>query len=247
MMSAATSLRVVIVAENASTAFGGEAILPWHYFRLLYRRGVDVHLVAHERTKRELEHLLPEAKGRMHFLPDLPVQRWLHRLGERLPARIAENSTGLGVQFASAWSQRKLVRRLIVEHGIQVVHEPIPVSPKRPSFMHGLGAPVVIGPMNGGMDYPPAFAREKGLIERTFIRGARELSHYVNALIPGKRQAALLLVANRRTLRDMWSPWSKTVWTSRCSRAQDRCPWRRARGPASPSWGVWSTGSGWTC
>jgi glycosyltransferase involved in cell wall biosynthesis len=65
--------------------------------------------------------------------------------------------------------------------------------------MHDLGAPVIIGPMNGGMDYPVAFEREKGWAERLFIRVARELSHYVNVLIPGKRRAALLLVANRRT------------------------------------------------
>lgn len=198
-MTDATSLKVVIVAENASTAFGGEAILPWHYFRLLFRRGVDVHLVAHERTKSELELLLPEAVERMHFLPDLPVQRWLDRIGRRLPARVAENTTGLGIQAASVVRQRKMVRELVATRGIQVVHEPIPVSPKRPSFMFDLGAPVVIGPMNGGMDFPRAFAKESGLLERLFVWTARELSHYVNVVIPGKRQAAALLVANQRT------------------------------------------------
>ena len=32
--------RVLIVSEHASTRFGGEAILPWHYFHILRRRGI---------------------------------------------------------------------------------------------------------------------------------------------------------------------------------------------------------------
>jgi glycosyltransferase involved in cell wall biosynthesis len=53
--------------------------------------------------------------------------------------------------------------------------------------------------MNGGMNYPSAYAKQSGLLERVFVRTARELSHYVNVLIPGKRHAAALLVANQRT------------------------------------------------
>ena len=44
-------MRVLIVAENASVRYGGEAILPYHYFRLLLARGVDVHLSVQARTR----------------------------------------------------------------------------------------------------------------------------------------------------------------------------------------------------
>ncbi len=57
--------------------------------------------------------------------------------------------------------QRKIVRDLVAEHGVDVVHEPIPVSPRQPSLMCEVGARVVIGPMNGGMNYPPAFAARR--------------------------------------------------------------------------------------
>ena len=30
-----------------------------------------------------------------------------------------------------------------------MIHQPIPVSPREPSLLFGLGAPIVIGPMNG--------------------------------------------------------------------------------------------------
>jgi glycosyltransferase involved in cell wall biosynthesis len=199
-LPSATSLRVVIVAQNASTRFGGEAILPWHYFRLLRKRGVDVRLVVHERTREELMALLPHEAERMYFVPDRPIQRVLYQLGRRLPQRVFENTLGLGVHAATSLMQRELVRQLVSRHAIDVIHEPIPVSPKHPSFMFDLGAPVVIGPMNGGMDFPPGFASQAGLLERVVLGIGRELSHGINRLIPGKLHAAALLTANERSL-----------------------------------------------
>jgi glycosyltransferase involved in cell wall biosynthesis len=77
----------------------------------------------------------------------------------------------------------------------------MPVSPREPSLMCGFGVPVVIGPMNGGMEYPSAFARSRGLLERWLLRAGRLASWGLNRLLPGKRAAALLLVANERTRR----------------------------------------------
>lgn len=206
-----SSLRVAIVAQNASTKFGGESILPWHYFRLLRQRNVDARLVVHERTREELLALLPQEAERMHFVPDLPSQRVLWQIGRRLPGRIQENTLGLWLHAATALMQRDVVRSLIAQHGIDLVHEPIPVSPKQPSFMFGLDVPVVIGPMNGGMDFPPAFARSASAAERAFMGVGRELAHTVNLLIPGKRQASILLTANERTRRALPRSASKHV------------------------------------
>jgi glycosyltransferase involved in cell wall biosynthesis len=79
----------------------------------------------------------------------------------------------------------------------------VPVSPREPSLMHGLGAPVVMGPMNGGMDYPPAFASREGRHRAVgFLMGAgRKASWLMHRLMPGKLRAATLLVANERTRR----------------------------------------------
>ena len=61
-------MRVMIVAENASTRFGGEAIIPYHYFRLLRARGVDAHLIVHARTRDELVSLFPDDLKHIHFV-----------------------------------------------------------------------------------------------------------------------------------------------------------------------------------
>jgi len=96
-------------------------------------------------------------------------------------------------------AQRALVRRLVSEYGIDVIHQPMPVSPREPSLMYGFGVPVIIGPMNGGMDYPPSFRRLRGPVERLLLIAARWSSSTLNYAMPGKRHAKFLLVANQRT------------------------------------------------
>jgi len=63
----------------------------------------------------------------------------------------------------------------------------------------GLGAPVVIGPLNGGMEYPPAFRSIESSFSRFAVAVGRSFSNTVNALLLGKRDAAVVLVANQRT------------------------------------------------
>ena len=189
--------RVLIVAENASVRFGGEAILPFHYFRLLRARGLDAHLIVHERVREELLELFPEAGSRIHFVADQFLQKLFFALGGKLPRRLDEATFGLANQMLTQRAQRAVVRRWI-EPGT-VVHQPIPVSPRFPSLLYGLGAPVVIGPLNGGMEYPPGFSAPEGLLSRAALALGRRLTDLGNAFFPGKRQAAVVLVANERT------------------------------------------------
>jgi glycosyltransferase involved in cell wall biosynthesis len=194
--------RVLIVAEHASARFGGEAILPLHYFRFLRARGIEAHLLVHDRTRDELLAVIdPADHPRLHFVPDLPAHRWLWAIGRRLPHRIGIMFTGTPMHLLTQFQQRRLARQLVRDHGLTVVHEPIPVSPKTPSLMHGIGVPVVIGPMNGGMTYPAGFRHLESALERVLIGLGRAASGLANAVIPGKRHAAVLLVANQRTAR----------------------------------------------
>jgi glycosyltransferase involved in cell wall biosynthesis len=205
-------LRVLIVAEHASAKFGGEAALALHYFRVLRRRGLPVWLVTHARTRDELARLFPDER-RIHYIEDT----WLHilvwRLSTRLPAQIAYFTTGFIGRIAVQLAQRRIVRRLVASEGIDVVHQPMPVSPREPSLMFGFGVPVVIGPMNGGMDYPPGFrhGHGRGRVEKLLLTLGRMSSATMNWLIPGKRRAAALLVANRRTRDALPSGVSRRV------------------------------------
>jgi len=191
------AMRVLIVAENASVRFGGEAILPYHYFRLLRARDVDAHLIVHERTREELTSRFPSDGGRLHFVKDLWLQRLFYRFGRILPHRIDELTLGMANQFLTQLRQRRLVRHLTTSQC--VVHQPIPVSPRTPSLLFGLRVPVVIGPLNGGMEYPDAFRKSESWSSRIIVALGRAVSNVLNAIFSGKRDAAVVLAANERT------------------------------------------------
>lgn len=191
--------RILLVAEHASAKFGGEAALALHYYRVLRARGAQVWLVAHERTLAELTALFPNDAGHMFFVADTKWHRLLWRVGQKLPTRLANFSTGFVMRVLSQLAQRELIMQLVQDKDITVIHQPMPVSPKEPSLIYGLGAPVIIGPMNGGMDYPPAFHGMQKRFEFVSLWLGRRAANVMNRLMPGKRKAALLLVANERT------------------------------------------------
>lgn len=192
-------MRVCIVAEHASKRFGGEAIIPYHYFRVLRARGVDAWLVVHMRTRTELESLFPSDLDRLRFVEDMALQRLFYKMSAFLPRRISESTFRLANQFLTQLCQRAILRQLIRDVGIDVIHQPIPVSPRFPSLLSGLGVPLVIGPLNGGMDYPPAFRKAESSLSHIFVAIARSFSDIANSILPGKKRADLVLVANERT------------------------------------------------
>lgn len=193
------TLRILLVAEHATAKFGGEAALALHYYRVLRTRGAQVWLVAHERTRAELVALFPDDGNRMFFVADTKWHRLLWRLGQKLPARFASFTTGFMMRALSQLTQRSLIKQLVQDKGITVIHQPMPVSPKEPSLIYDLGAPVIIGPMNGGMNYPPAFQSMHSRFEHVSLWLGGRAVNVMNRLMPGKRRASLLLVSNERT------------------------------------------------
>ncbi len=191
--------RVLVVAENASARFGGEAVLPVHYFRVLRARGIEAWLVAHERTADELRELFPREHDRMRFVPDREAHKLLVRGALAVPKRVADASFTLALSVATALELRSLAREVVREHRVDVVHQPIPVSPKALSLLTDVGAPVVIGPMNGNMSFPPGFRSMDSASTRALTPVLRRGSHALHRLARGKLDAALLLVANERT------------------------------------------------
>jgi glycosyltransferase involved in cell wall biosynthesis len=198
--------RVIIAAANCSLRMGGEAAIPHHLFRLLRARGVEAYLVTHERVSRELEAAFPSDLDRLHFTRDGVLQRLLCRVGGWMPDLVSRASLGgIGLMIVQI-QQRRLIRRLVRELRIDVVHQPYPVSPAEPSMIVGVGVPVVIGPMNGGMDYPPGFEDRRGWPDRLAASLGRSCRNAANRLFPGKLKAAVLLVANPRTRRFLPGP-----------------------------------------
>jgi len=192
------TMKICMVAPNASLQFGGEASLPWLFFKYLRQRGVDIHLVVHARTRPEVLAAFPNDHDRIHFSPETKFDRLLWKIGSKFPDKIDVQTFGVVRHLYNQRFQKKIVRRLIAEQGIQLVHEMTPVSPKQVSLMYNLGVPVVIGPLAGGMTYPPAFRHLESRGATAVELFGRALSPLLNHLMPGKKKAAALIVANDR-------------------------------------------------
>ena len=197
--------RVLIVAENASEAFGGEAALPLRYFRLLRDFGIPVSLLTHVRVRGELESIFPNEMNQIYFVEETRWHRLFWRIGTHLEPRLRHLTTAFVLRALTQLAQRRTARRLIQQIGINVVHQPTPVSPREPSFIYDLGVPVIIGPMNGNMSYPPAFRHEEPAITRIALMVGRASTRLLNAFFPGKKRASMLLVANERTRKALGS------------------------------------------
>jgi len=192
---------VALVADNASTVFGGEAIIPYHYFRLLSEQGIEVWLIVHARCKEEMTHLLPYKTDRMIFIADSGIESAIFKL-ETLPfLKHFRDALSHFRELIFHYRQSQVVKKLIRAKKIDLVHQPIPVSPKQPSFLYGLKIPLIIGPMNGGMEPPTGIRDFQSNLTRFGKYIGRKLAIAMNSLIPGKKEANLLLVANQRTAK----------------------------------------------
>jgi glycosyltransferase involved in cell wall biosynthesis len=192
-------LRIALVTDTASAKFGGESIHPVHYFRILRSRGISTWLVCHGRTQDELRAMFPDDIDRIRFIPDTRLHKILSRLENMRPRRLGMFTFGLMSRCLTQLSARRIVRELVRTQGVNIVHQPIPLAAKEFSFFYNLGAPLVMGPLNGAMEFPAAFRRRQSALESVGMRVGRWASQFMNYLIPGKLRAATIMVANERT------------------------------------------------
>lgn len=196
-------MRIIIASENASMRMSGESNLPLFYLKLLRARGVDIWVVCHSRVRNELRELFPDDADfrKFHFIEDTQVQVLIWKFSQWFPYRIKDLIFGQWIHTITQRTTRRVVKELVKSKNIQVVFEPAPISPKGLSFMYDLGAPVVIGPLCGGLEFPPAFRYMDSPMTRLSIKFGRAASKLAHQLAPGKLQAESLIVANERTAK----------------------------------------------
>lgn len=195
----AGELKVCVVGQHASMNFGGEASFPWFYFKFLRARGIDARMVVHSRTRDELKAAFGQDFDRIHFVDDTATDRFLYRLGKFLPGDLDSLTLAVFRHWLVQRRQRRVIRDLVRSGLVNIIHESAPIAPKQISDLHGLGAPLVIGPLSGGMEFPPAFRYRQGRSRVWAERFSRSMAGISNFLVPGKKHAEVLLVANELT------------------------------------------------
>jgi glycosyltransferase involved in cell wall biosynthesis len=195
----ADELKVCVLGQHASLKFGGEASTPWMIFKLLRQRGIDAVLVSHARTRDELKAAFGADFERIYFVEDTGTDQFLYRLGKFLPGDLDSLTLAVFRHWLVQRRQRRVIQGLIRQGRVNIISEVVPVAPKQISAMHGLGVPLVMGPLSGGMEFPPAFRYRQGRSRVWAERFSRSVSVVCNFLVPGKKRADVLLVANQLT------------------------------------------------
>jgi glycosyltransferase involved in cell wall biosynthesis len=193
-------LKVCVVGQHASMKFGGEASFPWISYKALRSRGVDATMVVHARTRDEVINAFPGDRDRIHFVNDTWADRFLYRVGRLFPGDLDSLTLAVFRHYLVQRRQRKVIRELVRQGKVNIIHETAPIAPKQISALHGLGVPHVIGPLSGGMEFPPAFRYRQGRSRVWTERLSRSVSGICNTLVPGKKKADVLLVANQMTI-----------------------------------------------
>jgi len=228
-------VKVLLVAPNISARMGGEAILPLHYFRELTNLGLEVHALTHARVRNELRDSPVWRPDRFHFIEDSIAEKTTHRLTQIAPRPLGETVIGGALGMITMARLGKAAKRLTREIDFDLVHQPAPVSPALPSFLGGVRPPLVFGPLNGGMSFPPAFrAAYSGGSDRV-VDSARGISGLLNTIAPGKLKATRILVANARTRQALPPGVGDDVVRTLVENGVDLGLWRKIDRSSAPS------------
>jgi glycosyltransferase involved in cell wall biosynthesis len=193
-------MRIVIVSDNISMRMGGEASLGMYYFKLFRNKGITTHVVCHARVRDEIYSTLGSDEADcFHFVQDTQAHIFIFRLSRLFPPRIGDLIFGQMIHILTMRKARTLVQQLGKDWDDWICLEPSPISPRGVSLMYALGMPVVIGPLCGGLEFPPAFRYMDRKLTRATLKVSRWLSEFLNVLIPGKKQAQAIVVANSCT------------------------------------------------
>ncbi len=197
-------LSVAIVCDNASFRMGGEAAIPLRFFKEFRRIGVQVTLLTHERVKQELaETLTVDELADVVFFADGPLQKATFAVGRVLPSRLQEHFVFGIIGTLTERRQVKHLARMEMDSQVDVVFQPVPISPKAISLIRMRKTPVFFGPLNGAMDVPPAFRSRSGSISDLLVSAGRAMSEPLHRVFPAKAHAAGVFLSNPRTLNTL--------------------------------------------
>ena len=122
-----SNINVLIVAVQASASFGGESILPLHYYKGLKKKHIPVKMVVHERTRDELNKIFLGNLSDITFIKDTWLHKFLYNLKRFLSDRIYSISFGLLLDLLTESALKVSAKKIIKTNPINILHVPIRV------------------------------------------------------------------------------------------------------------------------
>lgn len=203
-------VRVLLLAEVAHPDMVSVPLIGWSMSEALFRHA-DVHLVTHIRNRDALVARGLRESVDFTAIDTEKLTRRLFRMAEMLGARDNKGWTllqavaplGCYAFENAAWKYF----RLKLEAGqFDIVHRLTPISPTTPSILgprlKRLGIPFVVGPLNGGLPWPPGFAARMHQ-EREWLSLMRGAYRFLPGYRSTRRCASAIIAGSQYTLSEL--------------------------------------------
>jgi len=194
--------RIILAAYQCGPGLGSVSQIGWEWYSRLAREH-EVTLVTHVRNREALAAAgAPLAGSRIVYIDTEWFAGPLYRLSRRL-FPFSEHSvfmlSSLDYFLFDFQAWRALAARIRQGERFSLLHRVTPITLAAPSWLGRLGLPVVLGPLNCGLDTPEGFGSvlKKDAVWLTRLRGVGQLAA---ALSGATRHAARILTATQATL-----------------------------------------------
>ena len=204
-MSGSADIRVLMSAYQCGPGMGSVSQIGWEWYSRMSRRA-RVTLVTHIRNRAALSAAgAPLPRSEILYIDTEWFAGPLYRLASKLfpksrhPVFLVSSLDFFVYDYAAA---RRLRGRVGRGQGWDVVHAVTPLTAMAPTRLHGLGAPMVWGPLNNGVTTPAGFpdlARQGS----TWLYNVRGLGRAADGLIRCSRRSEVILTATRATRRSL--------------------------------------------
>lgn len=198
--------RVLILAEDCNPEWPSLPVVGYKYARAL-STATDVTIVTHIRNRENIEKA-DEILDKVVYINNEWLAGPMYKLATFLRggSEVAWSTNQIMSYLpylAFEWHTLRRFRKDLASGRYDIVHRITPMSPTLPSYISGrMKQPFVIGPLNGNLDWPAAFAAEQKR-EREMMRKLRGAYRYLPFAKSTYRQAAGVLAAFQHTIRDM--------------------------------------------
>jgi glycosyltransferase involved in cell wall biosynthesis len=197
----ATTPRLLLSAYQCGPGLGSVSQLGWEWYSRLAPR-VSTTLVTHIRNREALTRAgAPLAGSEVIFVDTERFAGPLNRLATKLFPRSQQAGlliSSLDFFIYDRCAVTLLHQRIAAGERWDIIHAVTPVSPAAPTSLHRLGAPLILGPLNGGLGTPKAFPQgvQEELVWHTPVRSVGRL---FDLIVGSTRNATAILTANRPT------------------------------------------------
>ncbi len=196
-------MRVLLAAYQCAEGGGSVSQIGWEWFSRLSKKA-RVTLITHVRNRSALEKSgVTQENSDIIFIDT----EWLAAPLWKIANKLFPNSEHAVFLLAQAdffiydfLAKRAAKKRLQTGTKFDIVQVVTPVSPSAPTTLYKLGIPLIVGPLNGGLESPKNFP-ELMKADSAWLYPIKKLGRIFDFFIGSTRRAALILTATESTLK----------------------------------------------